>query len=183
MKKREVVIPLAAGRVLEIGIGTGNNLPFYDGSRVTHVTGIDPMQVLWERSGIDLSELDFEVTYIRGTAEHIPMKDETFDSVITTFTLCSVNEVDRVLKEIHRVLKPGGKLVFSEHGKSPDESILRLQNLVNPLWKSVSGGCNLNRDIPALLEFNGFKTDRLSAQYLPGWRLTSYNYWGSALRI
>lgn len=180
--KREMVVPLAVGRVLEIGIGSGNNLPFYDGSKVTHLTAIDPLEALWKRSRIDISKLGFEVTYIRGSADHIPDKEGTFDTVVTTFTLCSVNEIDSVLKEIHRVLKPNGKLLFSEHGKSPDRGTVRWQNLVNPLWRRISGGCNLNRDIPTIMEHNGFKTDDMTTQQMPGWRLTSYSYWGSALK-
>lgn len=180
--KREAVVPKAHGRVLEIGIGSGNNLPHYDKSRVSHLTAIDPLEELWRKRRVDLNRLGFKVKYLKGSAEEIPTGDGSFDTVVSTFTLCSVNDVDRALKEIHRVLKPGGRLIFSEHGKSPDLSTVRWQNLVNPAWKRISGGCNLNRDIPALMEKNGFRTDGLSTQYMPGWRLTSYIYWGSASR-
>ena len=180
--KRAMVVPLAEGRVLEIGIGSGNNLPHYDEARVSHLTAIDPLEELWKKRSVDLSKLSFEVEYIRGGAEHIPAGDATFDTVVTTFTLCSVDDIHSTLKEIHRVLKPGGKLLFSEHGKSPDKSTERWQNLINPLWKRVSGGCNLTRDIPALMKQHGFKTEDISTQYMPGWRLTSYSYWGSALK-
>jgi SAM-dependent methyltransferase len=178
--KREMVVPLATGNVLEIGIGSGNNLPFYDGSKVTHLTAIDPLEVLWKKTRVELSELEFEVTFIKGSADQIPAKESTFDTVVSTFTLCSVEDSDSVLTEIHRVLKPGGKLLFSEHGKSPDKSTLRWQNLLNPFWKPVSGGCNLNRDIAILMERNGFKTEEMNTGYMPGWKLTSYSYWGSA---
>ena len=181
--KREMIVPLASGNVLEIGIGSGNNLPFYDGSKVTHLTAIDPLEELWERRSVDLSQLPFVVEYIRGTAEHIPAGDATYDTVVTTFTLCSVDDIHGTLKEIYRILKPGGKLLYSEHGKSPDRSTEHLQNLINPLWRRVSGGCNLNRDIPAVMEYNGFKADDINTQYMPGWRLTSYSYWGSAIRL
>lgn len=181
--KREMLVPLARGNVLEIGIGSGNNLPFYDGSKVEHLTAIDPLEELWERRSVDLSQLPFEVEYIRGTAEHIPAGDATYDTVVTTFTLCSVDDIHGTLKEIYRVLKPGGKLLYSEHGKSPDRGTEHWQNLINPLWKRVSGGCNLNRDIPAIMESNGFKTDDINALYMPGWRLTSYSYWGSVIRL
>lgn len=181
--KREMVVPMAIGNVLEIGIGSGNNLPFYDGTKVTHLTAIDPLEELWKKNRIDLTQLPFEVDYIKGSAEEIPAPDSTFDSVVTTFSLCSVDQADEVMKEIHRVLKPGGRLLFSEHGKSPHKGLERWQNLVNPLWKRVSGGCNLNRDIPDIMERNGFKTDKMKTEYMSGWRLTSYNYWGSALRV
>ena len=180
--KRAMVVPLAEGRVLEIGIGSGNNLSHYDESKVSHLTAIDPLEELWKKRNIDLSKLSFEVKYIRGGAEHIPVGDATFDTVVTTFTLCSVNDIHGTLKELHRVLKPGGKLLFSEHGKSPDKGPERWQNLINPLWKRVSGGCNLNRDIPDLMEKHGFKTEDISTQYMPGWRLTSYSYWGVVLK-
>ncbi len=181
--KRAMVVPLARGRVLEIGIGAGNNLPHYDGSLVSHLTAIDPLEEVWKIRSVDLSELPFEVEYIRAGAESIPAKDETFDSAVTTFTLCSVDDIHKSLTEIHRVLKPGGVLLYSEHGRSPRKSTERWQNLVNPLWKRVSGGCNLNRDIPGLLEQHGFNTENISTEYMPGWSLTSYNYWGSALKI
>jgi len=181
--KRAMVVPRAEGRVLEIGIGSGNNLPHYDQSKVKHLTAIDPLEELWEMRSVDLSQLSFEVEYIRGAAEHIPAGDATFDTVVTTFTLCSVSDIRGTLKEIHRVLKPGGKLLYSEHGKSPDRGTEEWQNLLNPLWRRVSGGCNLNRDIPTIIKQHGFKTDDLSTQYMPGWRLTSYSYWGSALKV
>ncbi|MEA3477032.1 MAG: class I SAM-dependent methyltransferase [Bacteroidota bacterium] len=180
--KREAVVPMACGRVLEIGIGSGNNLPHYDKSKVSHLTALDPLEELWRKCRIDLSELGFEVKYLKGGAEEIPANNSTFDTVVSTFTLCSVNEPNSVLKEIHRVLKPGGRLIFSEHGKSPKKNVVRMQNMLNPLWRRVSGGCNLNRDIAALLEDNGFITIDLTTQYMPGWQLTSYSYWGSASR-
>ena len=181
--KREMLVPLASGNVLEIGIGSGNNLPFYDGSKVEHLTALDPLEQLWERRSVDLSQLAFDVKYIKGRAEHIPAGDATYDTVLTTFTLCSVDDIHGTLKEIHRVLKPGGRLLYSEHGKSPDKGTENWQNLINPLWRRVSGGCNLNRDIPAIIECNGFKTDDINTLYMPGWRLTSYSYWGSVIKL
>ena len=181
--KRAMVVPLARGRVLEIGIGAGNSLAHYDGSLVSHLTAIDPLEEVWKKRNVNLSELPFEVEYIRAGAESIPAKDASFDSAVTTFTLCSVNDIHKSLTEIHRVLKPGGVLLYSEHGRSPHSSTERWQNRVNPLWKRVSGGCNLNRDIPGLLEEHGFNIEDIRTEYMPGWRLTSYSYWGSALKI
>jgi ubiquinone/menaquinone biosynthesis C-methylase UbiE len=178
--KRARVVPLAEGHVLEIGIGAGNNLPYYNKSQVNHLTAIDPLEELWKKRRVNLSQLSFKVKYIKGDAGHIPARDQTFDTVVTTFTLCSVKDINATLIEINRVLKPDGKLLYSEHGKSPDKATERWQNLVNPLWKRVSGGCNLNRDIPALFEQHGFKIDDISTAYMPGWRLTSFSYWGTA---
>ena len=177
-----MVVPMATGRVLEIGIGSGSNLPHY-GSKVSHLTAIDPLEELWKKRRLDLSKLGFDVNYLKGSAEEIPAEDGSFDTVVSTFTLCSVDDIDKVLEEIHRVLKPGGKLIFSEHGKSPETGTARWQNILNPAWKRISGGCNLNRDIPAMMKKNGFRTDHICTQYMPGWRLTSYSYWGSALKI
>ncbi len=181
--KREMIVPLATGNVLEIGIGAGNNLPFYDGSRVRHLRAIDPLEELWKKRAVDLTQLSFEVEYLKGKAEQIPAGDASFDTVVTTFTLCSVDDIQGTLKEIHRVLKPGGKLLYSEHGKSPDRGTEHWQNVVNPFWRRVSGGCNLNRDIPGLMKEYGFQTNDMTTQYMPGWRLTSYSYWGSAIRL
>jgi len=182
-QQREKVIPLAAGNVLEIGIGAGHSLSLYDGSKVKRLTAIDPLEKLWEKRKTELSDLEFNVEYMKRTADHIPAKNSTFDTVVVTYTLCSVNRIDQTLKEIHRVLKPGGKLVFSEHGKAPDKGLQMWQNLINPLWKRIGGGCHLNRDVPAILERNGFKLDNLHKGYIPGWRATSYHYWGSASRV
>ncbi|MGM0475351.1 MAG: class I SAM-dependent methyltransferase [Bacteroidota bacterium] len=181
-EQREKVIPLARGEVLEIGIGAGHSLPLYDGSKVKHLTAIDPLEKLWKKRKTELSELEFDVKYIRGTADHIPAKNSTYDTVVVTYTLCSIRYIDRTLQEIHRVMKPGGKLVFSEHGLAPDRGLRMWQNLINPLWKRIGGGCHLNRDVPAILERNGFRTDNMKSGYLPGWKATSYNYWGSATR-
>ncbi|HER09387.1 MAG TPA: class I SAM-dependent methyltransferase [Bacteroides sp.] len=182
-EQREKVIPLAWGNVLEIGIGAGHSLPLYDKSKVNHLTAIDPLEKLWKKRKTDLADLEFEVEYIRGTADHIPAGDSTYDSVVVTYTLCSIRHIDRTLQEVHRVLKPGGKLVFSEHGLAPDRGLRIWQNLINPLWKRIGGGCHLNRDVPAILERNGFSPDNLQTGYFPGWGPTSYLYWGSASRI
>ena len=182
-EQREKVVPLAAGNVLEIGIGSGRSLSLYDASKVKHLTALDPRDKLWKRRKADTGTLDFEVTYIRGVADRIPAEDGRFDTVVTTYTLCSIKKLENALKEIYRVLKPGGKLIFSEHGKAPDRGLERLQNLINPFWRQIGGGCNLNRDIPMLLKRNGFQADGVTAGYLSGFKLTSYHYWGIALRI
>ena len=150
---------------------------------MSQLTAIDPLEELWRKCRIDLSKLGFDVNYLKGSAEEIPAEDGSFDTVVSTFTLCSVDDIDKVLEEIHRVLKPGGKLIFSEHGKSPETGTARWQKMLNPAWKRISGGCNLNRDIPAMMKKNGFRTDHISTQYMPGWRLTSYSYWGWALKV
>lgn len=180
MLLRERVIPLARGRVLEVGIGSGKNLPYYQGPEVEHLTAIDPLEELWERKQVELGSLEFEVDFINGSAQQIPFPENTFDTVVSTSTLCSIKKVDEALKEMYRVLKPGGKLLFDEHGAAPDAGLARHQNRLNPVWKRISGGCNLNRNIPALLESAGFTTEGLAEGYQKGWKPTSYHYWGVA---
>ncbi len=180
MQLRKKVIPLALGRVLEVGIGSGMNLPFYDHSRVEQLTGIDPLKKLWDRRKVDLSTLGFEVVYISGSADRIPFDDNTFQTVVSTSTLCSIEPIQEALMEMHRVLKPGGRFLFAEHGASREHSLARLQNLLNPLWRRVGGGCNLNRDIPGLLKEAGFSLDGMTEGYREGWRPASYHYWGWA---
>lgn len=181
-EQREKLIPLAMGHVLEIGIGSGNTLELYNGSKVTQLTAIDPSIELWKRRKTKLSALNFKVTYIRGVADRISFEDDTFDTVVSTYTLCSVFPIEQSLKEMYRVLKPGGKLIFSEHGKAPDKKIERFQNRINPLWKRIGGGCNLNRDIGQLLKQSGFQMDGLNKGYLDGWRGTRYHYWGTVTK-
>lgn len=182
-EQRDRVIPLATGRVLEVGIGSGNSLPLYDPSKVSHLTAIDPLEELWKKRRTLISELGFKVRFIKARAENIPVGDNEFDTVVVTFTLCSVDRIDDALREIRRVLKPGGKLVFMEHGKAPDRRLERWQNLINPFWKRLGGGCNLNRDLPGILEKNGFRPKHMHRGYFPGWRATSYHYWGTATPV
>lgn len=183
MLQREMVIPMARGQVLEVGIGSGKNLPFYDGSRVEHLTGIDPMNRLWDRNKTALSSLDFDVVYLKASAERIPHEDNSFHTVVSTSTLCSIKNIGEALKEMYRVLKPDGSLIFAEHGAAPDAALARRQNLLNPIWKQIGGGCNLNRDIPGLLREAGFNLDGMSEGYQEGWRPVSYHYWGWATKV
>lgn len=182
-RQREKIIPIAEGYVLEIGIGSGLNLPFYNNSIVKHLTAIDPSDDIWKlnKNGVDLLGFDFE--FINCYAENLPIENNTFDTAVITYTLCTIPYANKALDEIRRVLKPNGKLIFCEHGKAPDAAILKWQNFVNPLWKKLGGGCNLNRDIPLIIENNGFKFDNLETMYIPGWKPASFNYWGSAKPI
>ncbi len=180
MKQREKVIPLASGNVLEIGIGSGLNLTFYDKSKVNHLTAIDPSVEVWKKNIVDTNNLSFEFDFIKAFSENIPADNNSFDTVVITYTLCSIKDTTRAFEEIRRVLKPNGKLIFCEHGKAPDAGIERWQNIVNPFWKIVGGGCNLNKDIPLLIENNGLKIKKIEQMYIPGWKLASFNYWGIA---
>ena len=180
MDQRKKVIPLACGNVLEIGIGSGLNLPFYDKENVKHLTGIDPSKEIWNKNIVDTRSLPFEFEFIKALAENIPTKSNSFDTIVMTYTLCSIPDPYKALAEIRRVLKTNGKLLFCEHGKAPDKAILSWQNIINPLSKHFGGGCNINRDIPFIIEANGFKMRKMESMYIPGWKPISYNYWGTA---
>jgi SAM-dependent methyltransferase len=180
MRQREKVVPLAAGRVLEIGIGSGLNLPYYAAGRVEHLWGLDPSPETWALHGQGQDARGFGIDFLQASAEAIPLEDASADSVLMTYTLCSIAGIEPALAEIRRVLKPGGRLIFCEHGAAPDASVRRWQDRLNPLWRCVSGGCNLNRAVPELLQRGGFEILQLQADYIPGWRPASYNYWGTA---
>jgi len=180
MKQRQKIVPAAYGNVLEIGIGSGLNLSFYNNEKVKRIVGIDPSSEIWSENYIDVRKLPFEFQFIQAVAEHLPIDNNTFDSVVVTYSLCTIPELSLAFDEIRRVLKDNGKLIFCEHGKAPDKSIERWQNLLNPIWKQFSGGCNLNRDIPSLIQNNGFRIDQLETMYIPGWKPATFNYWGKA---
>jgi len=180
MRQREKIIPLARGRVLEVGLGTGLNLPFYDASKVNKVLGLDPAPEMIDRAKERARSVNFEVELIGLSGEEIPLETNSVDTVVVTYTLCTIVDVDRAIKEMARVLKPAGELIFCEHGAAPDVTVRWLQNCINPAWKRVGGGCHLNREIPELIEQGGFRIKDLKARYIPGWRPASFNYWGTA---
>lgn len=180
MRQREKVVPLAQGRVLEIGIGTGLNIPFYNASKVSHLWGLEPSAEMWAIAQKNAQQQHLDTEYVQSGAESIPLDNNCVDTVVMTYTMCSIPDINTAMDEIRRVLKPGGKLIFCEHGVAPDESVRRWQNRLNPVWKKFSGGCNLNRPVPDLLGQSGFKSSDLQTMYLPGWKPASFNYWGTA---
>ena len=182
MKQRAKVVPLAKGKVLEIGIGSGLNLSFYQKDQVKSLIGIDPSKETWALNKALTDKLGFDFQYIQNRGrEKIPIDNKSIDTVVITYTLCTIPSTMGALAEIKRVLKPTGQILFVEHGKAPDTSVLKWQNRINPLWKKIGGGCNLNRDIPKIFMENGFKMNELQTMYLPGWKPASFNYWGIAL--
>jgi len=178
--QRKKIVPLAEGKILEIGIGSGLNLPFYLKDKTKHLTAIDPSIETWNENTVDLQKLPFEFEFHQAFAENIPAENNSFDSVVLTYTLCTIKDTYKSLEEIRRVLKPNGKLLFCEHGKAPDKAIQKWQNRINPLWKRIGGGCNLNKDIPTIIESNGFNLNKIDSMYIPGWKPASFNYWGVA---
>lgn len=179
-KQREKVVPLATGDVLEVGFGSGLNLPWYDTGKVRRIWALEPapgMRKLAQRN-IDASGLPVELIDLPG--EEIPLDPESVDSVVITYTLCTIPDVRAALAGVRRVLRPGGRLFYCEHGKAPDAGVRAWQNRLNPVWRRFAGGCNMNRDIPALLNDAGFTIEEDNRMYVPGIRALSYNFWGSA---
>jgi ubiquinone/menaquinone biosynthesis C-methylase UbiE len=179
MKQREKIVPLARGRVLEVAIGSGLNLNFYDQSKVEKVWGIDPSEEMLDIAR-KRKDTRVAVEFIRAAADKIPLENQSMDTAVITYALCTITDVYSSLAEIRRVLKPGGQLLFCEHGLSPDKKVIRVQNFINPLWKRLGGGCNLNRNIPWLLQAGGFRIEELYSMYIPGWKPACFNYWGIA---
>jgi ubiquinone/menaquinone biosynthesis C-methylase UbiE len=180
-RQREMIVPLAHGRVLEVGIGTGLNMPFYDPSRVRYIVGVDPALQMHRLALKRIARAGLDVELVGISAETLPLEDESIDTVVTTYTLCTIPDPVAALREMRRVLAPGGRLLFCEHGRAPDESVRRWQARLTPHWQKIAGGCHLDRDIPALLEGAGFRCDALQTRYLPGPRPLTFNYWGEAV--
>ena len=179
-RQREKVVPLAAGRVLEVGIGTGLNAPHYDKAKIGKIVGLDPATQMHALALKRIRRAGLDVELIGLPAETIPYAEGSFDSVVITYALCSIPDPLAALREIRRVLAADGRLIFCEHGRAPDESVRRWQTRLQPHWKKIAGGCHLDRDIPALLNDAGFRTKDMQTMYLPGPRPLTYNYWGIA---
>lgn len=179
-RQREKVVPLAKGRVLEVGIGTGLNMKHYQPQKITKITGLDPALQMHRLARKRIVRAGLDVELFSLSAEKIPFENASFDTVLITYTLCTIPDPVAALKEMRRVLAPGGNLLFCEHGRAPDPKVYSWQNKMTPPWKKIAGGCHLNRDIPALLNEAGFKCGSMNAMYLPGPRPFMYNYWGEA---
>lgn len=177
---RQGLLPEASGRVLEIGMGTGRNLPYYQPERLTCLCGLDPG--LHPKASQRARAAGLAVDLMPLSAERIPKQDHSFDCVVSTYTLCTIPAIEAALKEVHRVLAPGGRLLFLEHGAAPDRTVRRWQDRITPYWKTIAGGCHLNREMPALLEAAGFRIGRLTQGYHPGPRLLTYLSTGVAFK-
>jgi len=182
MKQRAKIVPQAAGRVLELGIGMGLNLALYDPGRVESVTGVDPAAELRAIAQGAPRDPRLSVKVEDGTAEALPFEDRSFDCVVCTFTLCSVHDPAAALAEARRVLKPGGRFLYCEHGLAPDADVAKWQRRIEPVWKHIAGGCHLTRPVTTAIEAAGFKVQRRDSMYLPRTpRFAGWNEWGEAV--
>ncbi len=181
LKQREKVVPEATGRVLEIGMGSGLNLSFYDTERIEFVWGLEPSEGMRRRAKPRVDAAPFEVKWLDLPGEEIPLDDKSVDTVVLTFTLCTIPDHLRALEQMRRVLVPGGRLLFCEHGAAPEPSVRKWQERINPVWKKIAGGCNLNRAVPEDIERGGFAVNELEMMFLPNTpRIAAFNYWGVA---
>jgi ubiquinone/menaquinone biosynthesis C-methylase UbiE len=179
---RSEIVPRARGEVLEVGVGSGLNLSFYS-NQVQKVRGLDPSEELLKMARKRASSASVPVELLNGSAEAIPVESQTIDTVVMTWTLCSIPDPGRALAEMLRVLKPGGELLFVEHGLSSDLKIGAWQNRINRTWRAFAGGCNLNREIDLLITSTGFRILQLDKSYLPGPRVLTFTYRGNARRV
>ena len=177
--QRQKVVPLARGKVLDIGIGSGLNIPFYNSDKIDQVIGIDPSHELIELAKELANDSKASIDFVIGSAESIPYPDNFFDTVLVTYTMCTIPNVAMANKEMWRVLKDDGRLIFCEHGLAPDKKISKWQNRIDPFWGKIAGGCHLNRDIQKLITDAGFSFESLDKMYLPSTpKFAGYNYWG-----
>ncbi len=179
--QRRKIVPAAEGRVLEVGMGPGLNLPFYDAGRVEMVWGLEPCHGMRALAQPHIDDAPFPVQWLDLPGEAIPLEDNSVDTVLLTYTLCTIPDWRKALLGMHRVLKPSGKLLFCEHGRSPELAVQRWQNRINPIWKKLAGGCNVNRPITQCLETGGFRIAELHNEYVAKTpRFVGYHYRGVA---
>jgi ubiquinone/menaquinone biosynthesis C-methylase UbiE len=181
-KQREKIVPRASGDVLEVGFGSGLNLPHYNRDAVRHIWALEPAAGMRKIAADPIKRSGLDVELVNLPGEEIPLSDNSVDTVLVTYTLCTITDVENALAGMRRVLKPEGQLLFCEHGKAPDANVRKWQERLNPTWKKFAGGCNMNRDIPALLEAAGFEIGDDNRMYIPGIKSLSYNYWGAATK-
>jgi ubiquinone/menaquinone biosynthesis C-methylase UbiE len=178
---RQRTIETARGLVLEVGVGSGRNLPLYRPA-VAHVIAIDPSTELLRLASKRVADARVPVSLLRASAEHVPLADAVFDTIVMmmTWTLCSIRNPMAALIEMRRVLKPGGRLFFVEHGLSPEIRTARWQHRLTPCWKRIGGGCHLDRKMDDLIRSGGFEIDAIETGYMKGPKPWTFMYQGSA---
>ncbi|MCW8195112.1 class I SAM-dependent methyltransferase [Proteobacteria bacterium 005FR1] len=183
MKIRRQVVPRATGDVLEVGMGSGLNLEFYDREKVNMVWGLEPSEGMRLKARANLNASPVEVKWLDLPGEQIPLEDESIDTVLLTYTLCTIPDWQAALKQMHRVLMPTGKLLFAEHGRAPETDIRKWQDRITPIWKKIGGGCHLNRPISDYLVEGGFRIETLDTFYMKKTpRIVGHMYVGEAVK-
>ncbi len=184
MKQRQKVVPRAEGHVLELGSGAGANFPFYDKTRVERLYAVEPSPGMMARARVAADEagLADRIEFLEMGAEHLPLRDASIDTAVITFVLCTIPDWRSALAEVRRVLKPGGRVLFSEHGLAPDPGVATWQRRIEPVWKPLLGGCHLTRSPVAMLADSGFRPEEVETMYLPSTpRMAGFVTWGSAV--
>jgi len=183
MHLREKVVPLASGAVFEIGCGGGINQQLYDTSRITSYAGLDPSTKGLEFARAEAAKRGWQADMRQGFGEDIPFPSESFDTVVCTFTLCSVESQAQTLRELRRILKPGGRLLYAEHGRAPDQNVHKWQGRIEPVWKRMAGGCHLTRPVTSAIAEGGFDTHEAGERYAPKTpRWAGWMEWGEAIK-
>ncbi len=180
-EQRQKIVPLAEGVIVELGMGTGLNMPFYNPDRVKKLIGVDPGRALMNRAQAMAQKMPFDVDLYIDSAEQMPLDDNSADTVVVTYSFCTIPDNVAAVREARRILRPGGRLLFSEHGVSDRSATAKWQNRINPLWKKIAGGCHLNRNVEQLLLAEGFAIEELEKKCMTGVPgVLGYNYRGIA---
>lgn len=184
MELRRDVVPLARGDVFELGCGGGINQPLYDPALVTSFAGLDPSAKLLDYARVEAGQKGWQADIRQGFGEALPFADASFDTAVCTFTLCSVGDHAQTLAELRRVLRPGGTLLYAEHGRSPEQKVARWQARIDPLWSKALGNCHLSRPVTSAIEAAGFAAAPTGQRYMaPGPKFAGWMEWGRAVRI
>ena len=180
--KRSQIVPLAHGRILEIGIGSGLNFDHYNFDKVAEIIGVDPAVSSVAMARSRASQYNSKISFIESSAESIDLPSNTFDCVVIGYSLCTIPDPLKALAEARRLMKSEGSLFFMEHGLAPEQSIQKWQHRLTPGWKKIGGGCNLNRDIENLISTSGFQFKSLSKKYIKGPKIAAFQYYGEAVK-
>jgi len=182
--QRKKIIPSATGFVVELGVGAGANFRYYKPEKILKVIAIDPSSELNILAREEAKKYNIEIQILNQSAENIPFEDNSIDTVVSTYTLCSIPNPDQTMREVYRVLKPNGVFLFSEHGRSPDRFTVFIQDQVEFFYPFISGGCHCNRDIKKIISNSNLEFQSLNTAYLPGTqKFLGFNYWGTAIKL